>query len=336
MKKEMKECKKDEMKATAIAHPMQGLLKYHGLIDKELRIPFHDSISVNIDALYTKTTVEFGDFEQDTIVMNGKKLIEGENAFNRCLTILNKVKELAGITKKFKVSSENSLSYNEAKGLGFSSAGGAALAGAAFKAANLDKKYGWNLKIISRIARRLAGSASRSVAGEYARWYTGKDDGSSYAEKIATKSNLDMGILIVPIPSDIRTEEVHSDIVTSPFFEARIKSVNIRIEEMELAIKTGDLEKVAQLSEIDALELHALTMTGQHGIVIFQPESIQVIAEVKKMRQEGIPVWFSMQTGPSVFINTYPKHIPEVQKKIELLGLKTIRTGIGGEVRIVD
>ena len=50
-------------KATAIAHTMQGLLKYHGLKNHELRIPFHDSISVNLDALYTKTTVEFGNYE---------------------------------------------------------------------------------------------------------------------------------------------------------------------------------------------------------------------------------------------------------------------------------
>ena len=44
-------------KATAKAHAMQGLLKYHGMKDSELRIPYHDSISVCLDALFTKTTV---------------------------------------------------------------------------------------------------------------------------------------------------------------------------------------------------------------------------------------------------------------------------------------
>ncbi|MCD5397146.1 MAG: diphosphomevalonate decarboxylase [Candidatus Pacebacteria bacterium] len=323
-----------KMKATAIAHPMQGLLKYHGLKDKTLRLPFHDSISVTVDALYTKTTVEFGDFEKDEIRMNGEDLQEGERAFERCLVIIDRVRELANLTKKCKIESQNSLSYDEAKGLGFSSSGGAALAGAAFKAAKLDKKYGWDLKMISKIARRLAGSAARSVAGEYARWYAGSDDESSYAEKIATKTNLDMGILIVPITSDVKTEDAHEDVLTSPFFKARLKSVNIRIEEMEEAIKSGDLEKTAQLIETDALELHALTMTGKHGILIFQPESIQVISEVRKMRKEGVPVWFSMQTGPSVFINTYPNLVPKIQKRIEALGLRTIPTSVGKEVQI--
>lgn len=321
------------MKATAMAHPMQALAKYHGLRDKKLRIPFHDSISVNVDALYTKTTVEFGDFKQDTVTINGQQI--GGSALQRCLAVVNRVRELADITDRARAVSENSLSYIEAKGLGFSAAGGAALAAAAFKAANLDGEYGWDLKIISRIARRLAGSASRSVAGEYARWYAGKDDESSYAEKIATKSDLDLGMIIVPVPSDIRTGEVHSDVITSPFFEARIKSANTRIEEMEAAIKAGDLEKVAHLVETDSLELHGLTMTGKRGLVTYKPESIQVITEVRKIRQEGIPAYFSMQTGPSVFINTYPEHIPEVQERISSLGLKTIRTGIGEGVKIV-
>ncbi|MFB6197701.1 MAG: diphosphomevalonate decarboxylase, partial [Halobacteriaceae archaeon] len=34
------------MKATARAHPIQGLVKYHGMRDVERRLPYHDSISV--------------------------------------------------------------------------------------------------------------------------------------------------------------------------------------------------------------------------------------------------------------------------------------------------
>ncbi|MFC1786694.1 hypothetical protein ACFLY8_01490 [Halobacteriota archaeon] len=49
---------------TSIVHPMQDLLKYHGLIYLEPKIPFNDSISVNIGALLTRTKVEFGDFGQ--------------------------------------------------------------------------------------------------------------------------------------------------------------------------------------------------------------------------------------------------------------------------------
>ncbi len=59
------------MKATATAHPIQGLIKYHGLADPVLRLPFHDSISVCTAPLVTRTTVEFGDYAADSLTLDG-------------------------------------------------------------------------------------------------------------------------------------------------------------------------------------------------------------------------------------------------------------------------
>ncbi len=60
------------MKATAVAHPIQGLIKYHGLADPVLRLPFHDSISVCTAPLTTRTTLEFGDFPRDRATIDGR------------------------------------------------------------------------------------------------------------------------------------------------------------------------------------------------------------------------------------------------------------------------
>ena len=87
------------MKSTAIAHPMQGLLKYHGLKDWDLRIPYHDSISFTLDSLWTKTSVEFGNFENvlkkaDQIKQNKRResLIENKDkaTISRKLVTLKK------------------------------------------------------------------------------------------------------------------------------------------------------------------------------------------------------------------------------------------------------
>jgi phosphomevalonate decarboxylase len=48
------------MKASATAYPIQGLIKYHGLRNEQLRLPFHDSISVCTAPIRTLTTIEFG------------------------------------------------------------------------------------------------------------------------------------------------------------------------------------------------------------------------------------------------------------------------------------
>ena len=321
------------MKATAIANTMEGLVKYHGLKNWNLRLPYHDSISVNLDALWTKTTVEFKDYPHDMILINGNTI--SNKAFTRCQSILNVVRKLAKINLNAKITSTNNIKTGSAKGLGFSSSGGAALATAAFKAAGLDREFGWDLKLISRIARRLAGSACRSVIGEYSKWHAGSCDEDSYAVKIASKNDLDMTIIAVPLPSHMHTEDAHREVETSPFFQARVESAQKRIVYMEKAIQKGDLDSVGRMAEADSFELHSITMTGDKGILIYRPESIKVINEVRQMQMEKIPVYFSMQTGPSVFLNTYPEYADEVKHRIEEQHVSTIVSRIGGEARII-
>src|SRR5438093_12643263 len=61
------------MKASARAYAIQGLVKYHGLRNERLRLPFHDSISVCMKALPTITTVAFNrEFADDRTRINGK------------------------------------------------------------------------------------------------------------------------------------------------------------------------------------------------------------------------------------------------------------------------
>ena len=314
---------------------MQALVKYHGLRDWELRIPYHDSISVNVAALNTTTTVEFGGFEHDVIIVDGRRL-EGR-AFERALKVINLIREMAGITNKARVESRNSIPTGRAKGVGFSSSAGAALAVAAYKAAGLDKELGWDLTLLSRIARRLAGSACRSVVGEYARWYAGYDDASSYAKRIASKNDLDIRIILVPLYLDITTEQAHAEAEKSAFFKARIESAQKRCDDLENIIKRGDFTGFGKLVELDSLELHAVTMTGEDGMILVNCDSLKIISLVRRMRrEEGIECFFSMQTGPSVFINTTREDSKYVAEQVKELGYETIISEIGEQARVIQ
>lgn len=322
------------MKATAVAHPMQALVKYHGLKDWKLRLPYHDSISVNLDSLATTTTVEFGDFAEDSISIDG--VDRKGDVLTRALSIIDIIRQRAKLSDRVRVTSRNNLPLGEVKGLGYSSSGGAALAAAAFKAAGLEQDIGWDVKLISTIARHLAGSACRSVTGEYSRWYAGHGNDSSFSQRFAGPRDLDMGMVIVPLGADFSTEQAHREAEKSAFFVSRIDVARKRVDEMEKAIKTGLLEKVGELAELDSLELHAITMTGPSRLVLLRPESLVVIDFVRKLRSERhLPVFFSMQTGPSVFINTYPEYVEEVLSGIKSLNLNAIKSNIGEGVRIV-
>lgn len=121
------------MKATAIAHPIQGLIKYHGLVDEALRLPFHDSISVCTGPIATKTTIEFGDFAEDTAAIDGRALTGRE--LERVLAVVDVVRVRANLRANFRMASVNDFPSNI--GLGASASGFAALAWAASAAAGL-------------------------------------------------------------------------------------------------------------------------------------------------------------------------------------------------------
>lgn len=302
------------LKVTAVAHPIQGLIKYHGLKKPKQRIPYHDSISVCIQALATTTTVEASNsLKKDEIVINEKEPLEKDR--ERVEIVLSKLRKLARFSGGFKVVSENSLKIG--KGLGFSASGFAALGLATSKALRLRL----DSVSLSEIVRLGAGSATRSLAGGFAIWYANKN-GRSYADGLKAPVNMDFCMVILPIASDLKTDEAHAEVLGSPLFKARLRNVNNLVEEMKKAIRQGDTATVGRLAEEDTLSLHAITMTGKSRMVLWEPDTVRIIKEVIKMREEGIQAWYSMDTGPSVFINTYKKNSKDVVDRLCILGFK--------------
>jgi phosphomevalonate decarboxylase len=311
------------VKATAVAHPIQGLIKYHGLVDERLRIPFHDSISVCTAPLTTKTTIAFGGVPGDTATINGRPVAGRE--LERILAVVDVVRVRAKLHENFRMESVSDFPSNV--GLGASASGFAALAWAACAAAGLPLAA----KDVSRIARRGAGSAARAVAGGYARWTTGTADEDSYAYQL--REDLPMGIVIALVPAFKTTDTAHREAPSSPFFQARLAEMPKMLAEMELAIRNGDLGKVMMLAERDTMMLHGITMTGTSEMLLWRPETIKVILAVKRMREEGVPAFFSIDTGATVYVNTLPEKVDEVESRIRALGMDTLRCGVGGGAR---
>lgn len=314
------------MKASATAFPIQGLIKYHGLKDEQLRIPYHDSISVCTAPLMTHTTIEFG-YDKDAASFDGKAASPRE--MQRIVDVVDPLRMMAGTSTGFRMVSENNFQSNI--GLGASASGFAALAVASAKA--LDLELG--LEKISQYARRGAGSASRAVTGGFSIWYAGRDDESSYSTRIASSKELDMGIVAALVPAHKSTEDAHRSVVTSPFFKARLEYVHDAIPQMEGAIRSRDFEQIGRLAELDTLLLHGITMTGLDELFLWRPETVSIILEVKKMRAEGLHCYFSIDTGATVYINSRLEDIEEVARRIDALGIKTLKCHVGDEAMVV-
>ena len=315
------------MKATAVAHPIQGLIKYHGLADPVLRLPFHDSISVCTAPLTSRTTIEFGDFARDVASIDGRDISVRE--MERILAVVEPIRTRAGITRRFRMASVNDFSSN--LGLGASASGFAALAVAACRATGLEA----DAQQISRFARRGAGSATRAVTGAFSMWKMGLRDEDSYSIQLAAE-DLQMDMIVALIPAFKETEDAHREALTSPFFRARLAEMPRLIAEMELAIRKRDVGAICALAERDTLMLHGITMTGSAEMVLWQPETLRVILAVRRMRDDGIPAFFSVDTGATGYGNTLPARGPEVRARIEELGIQTVPCRVGGPARVVE
>jgi phosphomevalonate decarboxylase len=314
------------MKATATAHPIQGLVKYHGLREPELRLPYHDSISVCTAPSRTTTTVEFGATEEDVYVVDGDP-VEGRGA-ERIDAVVDHVRGCAGIDAPVRLESENSFRSNV--GFGSSASGFAAAAMALSAAADLDRSR----PEISTIARRGSSSAARAVTGAFSHLRTGLDDADCRSERIETDLEDGLRIVAALVPSYKETEQAHEEAADSHMFQARMAHIHGQIAEMRDALRNGDFDRTFELAEHDSLSLAATTMTGPGGWVYWQPRTIAVFNAVRALRDEGLPVYFSTDTGASVYVNTTVDHVDRVVSAVADCGVETEVWEVGGPAEV--
>jgi len=310
---------------SAVAYTMQALVKYHGLKDWKLRLPYHDSISVNTTSMKTEATIT--DMKGGGVFTLGKP---NESANERLQAVVSSLKPSVKVTD-FRIDSRN-LPHSKAKGIGYSSSAGAALTLLCHRLLVGGEP---DLKSLSRTARLFAASASRSVVGGFSRLYAGRDDQGTYSERFADSRDFDLRMVIVPLPSPVRTEDAHREVLTSPFFRARVQAAQKRCDVMEKAILGGDLDAVGRLAEKDTLELHSLTMTGDSGLIIMTEDSLRIIRRVRGLREDGLKAYYSMQTGPSVFINTSEDDQEAVHRAMSKLGYRAYLSSVGGEAMVL-
>ncbi|GGL30224.1 diphosphomevalonate decarboxylase [Halarchaeum grantii] len=318
------------MKATAKAHPIQGLVKYHGMRDHDARYPYHDSISVCTAPAHTKTTVAFDDdLDADEYVIGGDA-VEGRGA-ERIASVLDEVRERAGIETRAKLVSENDFPTNI--GLGSSASGFAAAAVAACEAAGLELSH----PEMSTIARRGSASAARAVTGGYSDLGGGLSDAECRSHRLGAADELedDVRIVIAEVPAYKETQAAHDEAEESHMFDARRVHVEDQLAEMRDAVREGETARVFETAEHDSLSLAATTMTGPEGWVYWKPDTLEVFDAVRELRDSGVPAWFSTDTGATVYVNTDAEHVDAVEERIAATGVDTRVWRVGGPARVL-
>ncbi|MHA1584779.1 MAG: GHMP kinase, partial [Promethearchaeota archaeon] len=264
----------DSGEAFSIAYPIQGLLKYHGMVDKDLRIAYFPSISLNNDSVETITYIKFDhQFNEDRVILNGKEISKQSREYLRISYQLDKIRAFASVSTYALIISRNVKTKSgiiaKGKGLGTSASGGAAITRAALQILYSGREdIIKNPQLNSYLSRFLAGSASRSSVGGIGLWLNHPKISSkdSIAIRLDRKDDQNfiksIDLITVSLESPIKTEQIHELAPRSPFFNNWLEGRKEKIIEIIDALQTHNLEKLGELTEFDTMALHAVTMTA--------------------------------------------------------------------------
>ncbi|NLC55065.1 MAG: diphosphomevalonate decarboxylase [Erysipelothrix sp.] len=285
------------MKAKARAHANIALIKYWGKEDEELSIPNNSSLSLTLEAFYTETEVEFSELiSEDEFYLDNRK---DDITLLKVSKFLDLFRDRLNIKTRAIVKSINYVPT--AAGLASSASAFAALAAAANKASGLNL----NDKALSTFARKGSGSATRSIYGGIVEWQKGDSDQTSYAIEI-DDANWDIGMVVVLVNSNEKkissTKAMKQTVLTSPYYPSWVKDSEKDLIDIKAAIKDRDIRKIGEISERNALKMHATMLAAKPPIMYFEPNSILVIQIVQQLREKGIAAYFTMDAGPNVKI----------------------------------
>ena len=294
------------MKATAIAPSNIAFIKYWGKKDEDLKIPENGSISMNLSNLLTTTTVEFNsEFKEDSILVNNKVDVKETN---KVIKHLDLIRKKANIFLKVKVVSKNN--FPDGTGLSSSASGFAALTLAATKAIGLDL----NEKELSSLARQGSGSACRSIPDGFVEW---KGEGAKSLYPPNYWEIVDVVAIISKEKKDISSTDGQKFASSSPFFQTRLNNMNEKIIRFKKAFETKNFTEFGQIVEQEALELHVIMLTSTPSLMYWQPETVKLMKLVKKWRDEGLEVYFTINTGQDVHLIIEEKNTEELIKKLK-------------------
>ena len=283
-------------RATARANANIAFIKYWGNRDDSLRLPSNPSLSMNLDGLFTETTVVWDDgVAKDSLILNARE--DDGQALARVSHHLDALRQRLGLESYARVESANN--FPTGAGIASSASSFAALTVAAVAAASVTLSE----RELTTLARLGSGSAARSVPTGFVEWYASDLHAESYAESIAAPDYWDLVDVIAVVShhhKDVGSTAGHASAHTSELQSTRVATAVERLESCKRALLGRDFGAFAEIVERDSNLMHAVMMTSQPPLFYWQPASLEVMANVRRWRLDGLQVCYTLDAGPNV------------------------------------
>lgn len=315
--------------ACARAHSNIAFIKYWGNRDHRLRLPANSSLSMNLAALHSTSTVRWtAELSADRLTINGGTPTEA--ALERVQAHLDRLRRRLGTQLRAEVDSRNN--FPMGAGIASSASAFAALTMAAVAALRQELSE----RELTTLARLGSGSAARSVPGGYVEWHAADAHAGSYAETIARADHWQLADVIAIVSRHhkrVGSTAGHASANSSIFQSARVESAPARLKEAKQAIVQRDFELLARVVEADSNLMHAVMMTSAPPIFYWQPLTLAVMEAVRSWREaDGLRVCYTLDAGPNVHCLCAADDAPAVAERLADLSpeIDIVRSGVGG------
>ena len=304
-----------------------ALVKYWG--KREFQKPMNQSLSFVLQNSFTEMSVElFKDGDQKVeFYFDGVPNKFGERIENYLAHLATRMHWIEKYN--FRIHSRNSFPHSAGIASSASSFGALALCVAelhyAISGKEPDTPNLW--RKASELARMGSGSACRSIYPGFSIWGNAQlfeSCSDDYATPLYEGINscfdsLRDGILIVDSGIKKVSSTVGHSLMNDHIYQSsRIAQAHQNINELYLALLTGNKDKFIEVVESEALSLHALMMTSQPSYLLLKPNTLELISRIRRFRElTNIPVCFTLDAGPNIHLLYFKKNEPEVKIFIE-------------------
>lgn len=279
------------MQASAQAQPNIALVKYWGKRDVARNLPATGSISITLESLRTRMTVEFGSVDVDRLQLNGQPADLMLPRVSRCLD------EMAG-RDRAAANIVSDCNFPIAAGLASSASAFAALVVAANKAAGLS----FDTTALSRLAGHASGSAARSLYDGFVELHAGDADIS--VESLLEPSEWPLQVVVaiteVAAKSLGSGEAMVRCADTSPFYASWVDRQAEDLLAAHAAIRDRDFEKLASVAEHNCLKMHSVMWGARPPIVYWNKATLACMQTVRELQSSGVAVFFTIDAGPQL------------------------------------
>jgi len=316
------------MRASSLAHPNIALVKYWGKRDTGRNLPATGSLSLTLDSLVTRMTVDVGgDRRSDALTVNGEEAPGLLERVSRCLDDVGGPGRAAA-----RVTSETN--FPVAAGLASSASAFAALVVAASAAFGQER----DRLALARLAGGASGSAARSL-------YPGivelsVDDRA--IELVSLAGPADWPLTVTVAVTDAARKPVGSGEAmersrrTSPFYEAWLERQPADLAAARAAVEARDFAALAAVGEHNCLKMHSVMWTSRPAAVYWNAATLACLETVRKLAGDGLPVFFTIDAGPQVKAVSLPEVAEEVRAALAGTDgvVDVLQSGLGAGARL--